>query len=35
MGHSGYACLGGMELWNQERVATYAANGWKPPGMSV
>lgn len=35
MGHSGYACFCGIELWNQERVSTYAANGWKPAGMSV
>lgn len=35
MSHPGYACLGGMELWNNERVATYATNGWRPNRSTV
>lgn len=30
MSHSGWLCLGGTEIVNQERVSTYAAAGWKP-----
>lgn len=35
MSHPGYACLCGMEIWNQERVGTYAAAGWSPQGVEV
>lgn len=35
MAHTGYLCLGGTEIVNQQRVCTYAQNGWKPAGMTV
>lgn len=33
--HDGWACLGGIELWNQDRASTYAANGWAPQGWEL
>lgn len=35
MSYNGWACLGGVELWNQDRAYTYAANGWKNPRLNV
>lgn len=35
MSHPGYACLCGNEIWNNERVATYAQAGWSPQGTEV
>jgi hypothetical protein len=34
-GHPGWLCLGGVEIVNQDRAATYAANGWAPSGWEL
>lgn len=33
--HDGWACLGGVELWNQDRVSAYAQSGWAPSGWEL
>lgn len=35
MSHSGWACFGGLEAWNNCRTTAYAKAGWSPPGWCV